>query len=454
MSRFLTALNGGGGRPALSPNRLFNEYGTHLVTKIYLGGRLEYWFSSDKVASMTAAEFQISVEAAYSAVSGAPDVALGNGNKYTAEAVDMTLDVVGGESVAMAKLEGDSDTFVEWVATIPGHAHYIGRPENSLIAIWDFCDDPQRAARLKAAYDAARAKGIVERPVLFTNSALMPKGVLEVEVTVPKGYKVLSGGARVNTPHCPLVFSYPTSGGRGWVARAQHHLYEHFSGRLTVSVLAIYDPEDYYDVVMVSKECKESAQYPLAQIGVPSGYQLTGGGSRTKTMGHGNFVWMSHPTYRSSSRSFALLTNHHSVTAEEINNLYRYRLGRPQRIEGWIAISRDHGVVSVAKVTAFAIGIKPAEKFKNVMLHTRVFTKDSSTSTNPRSHIRPDAGYTLVGGGGMTTAAPTLLTASSPEYATDGAGGLAWYVESQEHNNPGSASAYAFAVGLKVLVAR
>lgn len=451
-SKFLKALNGADGTPPLSPEDLFEKYGTHVVTRVELGGRVDYWFSSEETESMTEEEFDISIKASYSGVSGAAAYAAKNVDKKAAASIRMTVYTVGGEDAAASKLRTDKDpeSCAAWVETIPKNTRYVGRPKNSLMEIWEFCESPRRAKILKAAYRTARAKQIIENPVLFTKSASAPTGYLELEVPVPNGYKVLSGGAQVNTPNLGIVFSCPTSDGRGWMARAQQHLYAWDSGALTVSALAIYDPENFFNVVMVSDQCGESVQFPQAKIDITSGYSVTGGGARTTTTGVGNFVWMSQPLSLFRSMNFPTSTMSHSLTAQEVRQWYGNSVGRAEMTTGWVAIAKDFGVVSEARITTYCIGIRPM--VKDLKLETKHFTRDSSSSTNPKSRILPEQGYTLVGGGGMTTGINHLLTASTP--VDDGEGGFAWYVESHDHEYAGNSSAYAFAVGLKVLAVR
>lgn len=451
-SRFLKALNGAGGTDPLSAEKLFETYGTHVVTRIELGGRLDFWYSSEETESMTEEEFEISVKASYGGVSGAAAFASKSVNKKAEASIGVMIEAVGGEGAAASTLKADKDAQASaaWVETIREHTDYIGRPKNSLVEIWKFCDNDDRASTLESAYKTARAKKIIENPVFFTKSASAPTGYLELEVTVPNGYKVLSGGAQVNTPNLGIVFSCPTSDGRGWMARAQQHLYAWDSGALTVSALAIYDPENFFNVVMVSDQCGESVQFPQAKIDVTSGYSVTGGGARTTTTGVGNFVWMSHPLTLWRSMNFPTSTMSHSLTAQEVRQWYGNSVGRAEMTTGWVAIAKDFGVASTARITTYCIGIR--SMVKDLKLETKTFTRDSSSSNNPKSRILPEQGYTLVGGGGMTTGINHLLTASTP--VDDGEGGFAWYVESHDHKYAGNSSAYAFAVGLKVLAVR
>ena len=472
-SRFLTALNGEDGESGLTPDKLFEKYGTHVITAVCLGGKLEYWFSSDKTESMTETEFEISVEAAYSGVSGKLAVGSKNGDEYTAENVSMTLEAVGGEAGALAKLEAkvESDAFAEWAATLPEHPQYIGRPKDSLVAIWDFCTSAERAAELESAYGVARAVKVLNDPKLFTNSVSLGTSVLQAEVAVPEHFKVISGGARIveSAFQRPLAHSYPTASGRGWIARAEHPSagtsgkekimgteYElgAFSGVLTTSVLAIYDPENFWEVEVTQTE-RGKSQFPSVIANVPRFSQLTGGGARVNTTGAGNYLWLSHPVVAGQGDDFYGVRDHHSFTQAELKALYHDQIGNPKRISGWRAAARDHQYVSTATVIAYAISVKPSATLnRNVEVQTRLFTKDSSYGSNPKSHIRPHPGYTLVGGGALTTPAPNMLTASSPEDADDGGEDYAWYVESLNHGTAGNAYVYAFAVGLKVLLVK
>ena len=61
---FKNALNNG------DPDKLIRDYGTHLVTRIIVGGRAEYYARSSATSRMTKEEFEVAARAKYDSLGG------------------------------------------------------------------------------------------------------------------------------------------------------------------------------------------------------------------------------------------------------------------------------------------------------------------------------------------------------------------------------------------------
>jgi hypothetical protein len=274
-----------------------------------------------------------------------------------------------------------------------------------------------------------RKKGSLRTFYALSPGAAKPEGIL----TVPSEYKILGGGARVIwetgwiSPPAEgnfLTASFPQNA-QTWVARAKYHETEpSFSlAYIDVWAIAIYDPDDEWEVRIFSETSSPAASWPNATAAVGEGYALTGGGAEAHYTGKGSLLTASYPSF--TGNAYSVPTN-------------------------WVAESKDHLVYDKAKITAYAIGIKSKTYPPKRMIETKLFGKTSSTEVpRPSMEVTTDSGYTLTGGGAQArwrwegyVGVGNLLTASYPDHNT-------WKVESMQHKADSPCRISAFAIGTK-----
>lgn len=230
----------------------------------------------------------------------------------------------------------------------------------------------------------------------------------EVRVTVPAGYKIISGGAHViyDGPGNMLTASYP-AGTSAWVAQSKDH--EQASpARLEAWAVALYDPNDEWEVSIVS-ETSSPASHPSVSVTLPASYTMTGGGAQVHWSGAGNLLTASYP----------------------------------QTSRTWQARSKDHIKPDPATLTVYAIGIRPRNG--TPAPPNFIFTSPSGRENHPTTTASVQSGYVLVGGGAYAQwqGAGSLLTGSYP----NGAGG--WIAASKDHVIPDPAAIIAYAIGIR-----
>jgi hypothetical protein len=225
----------------------------------------------------------------------------------------------------------------------------------------------------------------------------------ETTLTVPDGYKLLGGGARVNWsgPGNLLTASFPRDA-RTWVAKAKDHVASS-PANIDVWAIAIYDPQNNYKVEIFPSESAK-INHPCAVAAVPEGYILTGGGAQANWKIQGSLLTASYPD-------------------------------GPTR---WVAASKDHAdKLEEATVTAYAIGIKASDSasrlvkqlFEANRFETRVFARTGDKANQPTSELAVDPGFVVVGGGARAnwTVKGSMLTASYPGSRNT------WKVASKDH---------------------
>ncbi|HEY1248150.1 MAG TPA: hypothetical protein VGE97_04115 [Nitrososphaera sp.] len=120
------------------------------------------------------------------------------------------------------------------------------------------------------------------------------EGAPQTTLTIPEGYKILGGGARVNwsEPGNLLTASYPLNE-RTWIAASKAHGTKS-DAYIDVWAIAIYDPNNQLDV-KIFPEDSATSHWPSATATVGKGYVLTGGGAQAKWKVQGSLLTASYP---------------------------------------------------------------------------------------------------------------------------------------------------------------
>lgn len=151
------------------------------------------------------------------------------------------------------------------------------------------------------------------------STALQPHAI----VTLPPGFALTGGGARVNWSGAGnlLTSSYPSSA-VAWKAESKDQFFE---CPASITVFAIGVRPRLGDIgkgTMVFCYESDVSAHPQAKVVLPSGYVLTGGGARDNWSGRGNFLVASFPNGDMA----------------------------------WEARGKDHGVSCPSSITAYVIG--------------------------------------------------------------------------------------------------
>ncbi len=231
-----------------------------------------------------------------------------------------------------------------------------------------------------------------------------------VQLQVPSGYKIISGGAVDHYPHWGnmLTCSYTTDG-RTWIAKGKDHGVSE-PAPIEADVIALFDPNDLWDVTYQSA-IVGPAEHPAGTVSLPPGYTLTGGGACANWSTAGSFLTASYP--------------HDSAT--------------------WFAESKDHYAPEAVTLTIIVIGIRPRNLVS--MPDVRIFSSTSAVADIPSTSVAVDSSYLMLGGGCQVlwTEPGNLLTACLPtDLAT-------WSAASKDHMVASPARIVAYAIGIKPL---
>jgi hypothetical protein len=279
------------------PDELIREYGTHLVRKIIVGGRAEYYVRSSATSRINKEEFEVAARAKYDSLGGvagedadAPTVQVSTrvGTKDTTNVKDVvgneSLDTIGGTAVSAVgiKSKWDWDAWAASIATRPG---FLGFDEDGIMPIWELTTDRARRTAIYQAYKRKAAREFAPEIINVTSDV---SNHPDARIVVPEGYKLLCGGALDNWKGAGnlLTASFP-EGDNTWRASGKDHGIDGKGAdpaSISAFALAVYDPDDIWEARIF--QSRPSASGGTEQeVTVESGYVMVGGGAKADFRG-------------------------------------------------------------------------------------------------------------------------------------------------------------------------
>lgn len=126
-----------------NPGKIFEDYGTHLFTKYYMGGRADLNFTYTNSESKTDSEIRTSVDAAYGQASGSASADDKKKAKLVLQNSTLHFESYGGDSLTGSSVDAISKQFQGWVKTIENNPNIckIGSFNDSLKPLWELFDE-------------------------------------------------------------------------------------------------------------------------------------------------------------------------------------------------------------------------------------------------------------------------------------------------------------------------
>lgn len=162
----------GGFKTALASwkeDRLFNEYGTHLIKNILVGGRAEYFCYSSDTTSISATDFKAAAKLGYKQAGGSVE---GSASVDTSQSAKLNLvqgrksiDYLGGTATAAMGLT--TSKWEAWATSCDAKPGFLGfAQQNGLIPIWDLAASAERSDAIYQAYLKKAANAV--RPYILS----------------------------------------------------------------------------------------------------------------------------------------------------------------------------------------------------------------------------------------------------------------------------------------------
>lgn len=149
----------------ITPNELFDRYGTHCLRDIILGGRLDYNVSINNNYVANSSSLAIQAEASFkSSFLGIDASANSSANTSTRDSttsnneyMEKRLVVYGGLSEYGQNIINNDD-YDMWIQSINDHSVFCDFGNKPFIPIWELCNDPGRSQQIKDAFIIWRDK--------------------------------------------------------------------------------------------------------------------------------------------------------------------------------------------------------------------------------------------------------------------------------------------------------
>lgn len=335
----------------LSSAQIVQKYGTHVLTDITVGARLEIMYKAISLSSNKTSTIDASLSASVGLFSSELkthyDKSLATQNKnYT-----ISYKTIGGDPTKVpgtGTISVDPTTLPEiniapWVSSIQSSNYkFIDSKPGSLIRLSDLVEDPAKKASLSAAID----KFILDGEISTNTNQIREDWSGQVQiilvkktvsgehpttyVEVPEDYVVIGGGAKISGYGkwgALLTKSYPSQDLTKWYAESKDHIK---SDKHTLDVYAIglkikgITRDQLKGQMIVTTATSSKTNWPATQANLPAEYTLIGGGAAVNWSGQGALLVKSAPNGNS-----------------------------------WSVSGKDHKDSSPATITAYAIGIKP-----------------------------------------------------------------------------------------------
>lgn len=154
--------------PAISSDYIFSTYGTHCITGVILGGRLDYSVSAKTSDLATGKGIDVYAEASFGkggvSVTGSGGVVTEEEYNTFMNSQKKILHVYGGQSEFGQDII-NKDDYDLWIGSIKDNSVFCNFTQNGLIPVWEFCDDEIRKNELMTAFDAwAADREIIVNP--------------------------------------------------------------------------------------------------------------------------------------------------------------------------------------------------------------------------------------------------------------------------------------------------
>jgi hypothetical protein len=266
-----------------------HNYGTHLITRIKLGGNCIINIQSQANTYADKEFLAITINNAYSSISSAAALASASTQSESLkQQYNLTQSIIakGGDAGLAAKVDSNqSDAFGQWADSCTSDT--ILRIEET-IEYWALLPESENASKvLKQYIDLVVLNQSLSKPaIFFAEQPVIPEGKTYAHVTVSEKYKIISGGARLSIPCTSfLQSSYPSINGSGeidgWNAFSNDLLVPAAPGDLLAAyAIAVCDPGNLLQVEVNSTLSPNTGSgIAIAYAPVPDQFVLTGGGA-------------------------------------------------------------------------------------------------------------------------------------------------------------------------------
>lgn len=281
-----------------------DNYGTHLITKVNLGGLLLVGIQANTTTTSEKNSIQGTVSAAYSngaeSISATISAMHSVSQENSSYNLSQKVHAIGGNpaSIIIGGNQGSTSSVSAWAQSVSDKPDSVCAVADS-IAYYDIpsliASFPIATLKLKQYIQYTLLMNSIEKPSIFRNTAAISGDEGKVMVNAPNSYKIISGGAKVYikgqgydqawATENYLTGSYPEANGNnitGWVAESHDCMVgTGTNSRIAAYAIAILDPFDLLDITIKSETKQPDSAGSVSLTVSASGNNLVGGGVRS-----------------------------------------------------------------------------------------------------------------------------------------------------------------------------
>jgi hypothetical protein len=289
-------------------------WGTHLVTRVNLGGTLFVSIQADTNSKEEKEKLSLDIKTKYdgaiASLSAAASVVTEMRKSSATKNVKHDVVALGGLATKAAMIDPDNKaSYQAWIDTCTENTVFAA---SESIELYKLAEGDAQGI-LKKYIDLKMLAYSLEHPTVFAEEkSISPynNNTITAPTTYTKGYKIIGGGAAASLGCSSyLIGSYPQAEGSatptGWHA-ASHDIAiaANPSNILSAYAIAVYDPENYLEVTVATAKGKNKGLgIDEAEVTLGDGWVLTAGGINCSNVDSANkFVLAS---YFKSPRTWA-----------------------------------------------------------------------------------------------------------------------------------------------------
>ncbi|MBI2281300.1 MAG: hypothetical protein HYU68_11510 [Bacteroidetes bacterium] len=128
----------------MTPQKLFDTYGTHFIASAYIGGRADFSTNTVKNTSYTTEQIKSAVKGRFATIKGEGSYSSANEINSIIEKCETKLRVVGGNSEYANNISDNPVQYQKWAEGIKDRPVLCDFDSESLIPIWKLTNDTKR----------------------------------------------------------------------------------------------------------------------------------------------------------------------------------------------------------------------------------------------------------------------------------------------------------------------
>ncbi len=213
----------------MTPEDVFDKYGTHLITRYLAGGRIELSLKLENKSNMTEQQIKTAVSASYGKGSGSLDTDTQTKVKTLISNSTLKFMSLGGTRISGSNIDELRSQYNEVIDEMGATPDICMIPDfkNSMVPIWELFDGDS-AAKLKAAFDKQVAirqgelgkyvhKAAVE-PFIVDIIVVADKDKQTALNKIPKNYKIVRINPGTGDGSEPLEANHGANGDHIYIA--------------------------------------------------------------------------------------------------------------------------------------------------------------------------------------------------------------------------------------------